>query len=122
MKTIVYYEAEDGKRFENEDECVAYEFNLQIGKVNEEIKVWDEHRNPITIQNNDDVERIWYIKIDNVAQCEIIDDLHIKAGLYAPFDGHYRGNMVGLWWYDGNEFINLTEKVAEYQAIIDELQ
>ena len=122
MKTILYYEAEDGKIFKDKDECVAYEFDLQMGKVNDKIKVWDEYQEPIHIQKNADIEKIWYIKIDNVEQCEIIDDLHEKAGLYAPFDGHYRGNMVGLWWYDGEGFINLTEKVAEYQEIIDKLQ
>lgn len=122
MKTITYYEAEDGKRFENEDECVAYEFDLQISKFNEKIKIWDADKNPLKFNSNLNLEKIWYIKIDNKAQCEIIDDLHEKAGLLAPFDGHYRGNMVGLWWYDGDEFVNLNEKVAEYQEIIDKLQ
>lgn len=121
MTEKIIYIANDGTIFDNESECLDYEFGQTIKGFT--VKVWDENRNPLEFNSELDIEKIWYIKIEHPEQAKILDELHERAGLYTPFDGDYNRNLIGLWWYSGNdEFINLTELVAEYQGILDELE
>lgn len=43
MKHINYYEANDGKRFETEEECIKYEKSKKVIKKLKEIKDVDRH-------------------------------------------------------------------------------
>ena len=120
IEKIVYI-ANDGTQFDKESDCLNYEFKQTI--ENFTVKIWDEDKNPLDFNNYLSLEKIWYIKIEHPEQAKILDELHEQAGLYTPFNGDYKRNLIGLWWYsDNEEFINLTELVAEYQAVLDELK
>lgn len=121
MTEKIIYIANDGKEFDNENDCLNYEFEQSIKDFT--VKIWDENKNPLAFNSQLNLEKIWYIKIEHPQQAKILDDLHEQAGLYTPFNGNYNRNLIGLWWYNEmDEFINLTELVAEYQAVLDELK
>ena len=120
MTEKIIYIANDGKEFDTEEACLDYEFEQETKDFT--IKIWDEGKNPMIFNSEINLEKIWYIKIEHPEQAKILDTLHYRAGLYMPFEGCYNRNLIGLWWYNDSEFINLTEITAEYQAVLDELK
>lgn len=103
MRTL--YIADDGKQFEDECECISYEFCIS-------------HLNLKTIElyNNDDekltnpLDEDTYFNLTKIVvhSGEELMDLH-KAANYTGFIGYYDIKDVGTWIFDKNK-----EKFVKY--------
>lgn len=105
MEEITMFRTDDGKMFEDEDECYEYESELAANKVKGQIALFDVNRKPLPI-NPREVDGVFYARIDTE---EAFD--WFKRALYD------RGSIdENLYWYgkpdiyiwDGNEKIGDT--------------
>lgn len=88
MEEITMFRADDGKMFEDEDECREYEGELAVGKVKGQIALFDETRKPLSLIPQA-VDIAFYARIDTEEAFDWFRDT-----LYE------RGSMIeGLWWY-----------------------
>jgi len=94
MKTITYFIAEDGTRFENEEECVRYE---RIAKakhpLNKEISFYNASREPMALDES--LYSVFFILVKSLRSAQWLIDLCHDEGCKSPFEG--RGVKPGLY-------------------------
>lgn len=116
MKII--YEAKDGKQFEEEGECVQYEFVLSYADIlpffeNDDIRVWGHHQERMNLRDfleKGDLESFFdsFLYIDfktekaRVALEEFVNehDIHLGSNYIFPFksaDLYYWDNKEEAW-------------------------
>ena len=96
MKTIMYFVAEDGTRFENEDECVRYERAAKANSFKNEISFYDADRKPMNVDG--DFDSVYFILVKSLGAAQWLINLCRDEGCESPFD--YRGVKPGLYWWD----------------------
>ena len=113
MKTITTYMADDGKIFDNYDDCYEYELNQSLGSIDARIRMFDECLNPmtekLTTANSDSIlGRCAYIYLADQAAVNIMQDLYDQFGYIFP-------KSAGYWYYDyeNDIWVSLTEKIEE---------
>ena len=82
------FRANDGKIFENEDECQEYECGLVAKKFGEQIALFDEKRKPLPLTPQA-INEIYYAKIDTEVAFNWFRDLLDDRG----------ASISGLRWY-----------------------
>lgn len=121
-----YYIANDGKEFEDEEECFKYEQNLLYGDVikNNELQMFDYDKHETT-----KVEQCFYLKCDSIKACELFIELCDRFGAYTPFiEGTYGNGTytvgIGTWYYDEDydrwiSLEDLEDKIKEIKEIFE---
>lgn len=71
MKELIIYVAEDGTRFNTEEECRTYERSL----ISVNAKFFDKNKKQISTTSNSLSDDACYIILNDVASLEIIDNL-----------------------------------------------
>lgn len=125
MKEVTYYLADDGKQFEDEYDCKAYEFGLNVQKKKKEFVLLDEAKRPLNPIDPDSYENVWYIFLKNwesaEALCEIwgndvidvwcpnfLNHSHVDPGLYTREE------------YDNDEWYHVGDRIKEMEEMADE--
>ena len=122
MKEITIYVAEDGTKFNTEEECRDYERSL----ITVNAKLFDKNKKQITINS---LSEAYYIILNDVASLETIDNLLYEEGEsrisydnffdidelsyalgFAPQLVYYKGSW--RWW---------NAQMAELEDIVSEL-
>ena len=103
MKTV--YIADDGKNFEDEYECMNYEFCISHPHL-KTIELYDRHGKKLT-NPLDDETYFNFTKIIVHSEEELID-LYCAAD-YTGFSGYYDIKSVGTWIFDQDK-----EKFVKY--------
>lgn len=67
MREIIYYEAFDGDRFSDENECVEYEY--KVTHIPQCLRFFDKHMNELEVGEVDDPSEA----------CERIEDIYEKS-------------------------------------------
>ena len=104
MKEITKYIADDGKEFEDEDECLDYERGLKIHKVYG-FRAYDRQGKEIFPKNyvsdmDDFTYDAHYIKVDNVKGWEEFEELcNYEFDTYF-YDGLDEISQTGLYFKD----------------------
>ena len=88
MKEIFMYVADDGKMFDDEDECRDYEYEVTTKAIEERIALFSESRKPLPL-NRQAVDDAFYARIDTEEAFDWFYDQLETAG-YTP---------NGLIWY-----------------------
>ena len=89
MKEILMFQADDGKMFDDEEECREYEHEVATKAVGGQIALFDAHRKPLPLVRQS-VEDVFYARIDTE---EAFDWFYDQC--------ENRGCMTeGLYWYD----------------------
>lgn len=98
MKTI--YVAEDGKQFEDGDECLDYEFqkNILDKLPSSSISFYDKNKNKMSYPKNyEDVEKIYcysfYISIGDEKDAPLLAEINSYYGFFFP-------DEIGEWHFD----------------------
>ena len=124
MKEVHYYVADDGKRFDQEWECVEYERKKEFEEYKDEVVFLDYYKKPIPLEeiNTDRVEYI-IVKTDRVA--EAIGKWFNEDGAIDPFYGTYEG-CVGTWVYGeiidkGDVWYKLELEIEKMQTLLNEV-
>lgn len=89
MEIMTMFRADDGRMFDDEDECREYECELAADKVKGQIALFDANRKPLPFLPQA-VDDAFYARIDTEEALDWFKDM-----LYE------RGSMTdGLEWYD----------------------
>jgi hypothetical protein len=126
MKTI--YIADDGKEFEDEDECLEYEKieKMKAQNVINEIHAFDDNFKEINIKDYLEsynlcgmLRHIYHVKFDSLNAATYFDtllndynDVRISKDNELKADIYTYNDMTNSWE-------SATERLAQYQEIID---
>ena len=120
MKEIITYEAFDGTRFEDEDECVEYERQVQSEEFSGQIHFFNAFKKPLKLACDQD--DVYYAIVKTTEAAEWWDDLCANEGLERPFKK--RAYAPGLYWYDtyADTWKYLQEEIEKLQLMANEFQ
>lgn len=125
------YRAEDGKMFDDEDKCKEYEVGFVVRKYENDIKFWDDKKQPIPLLDilaKGKEDRFYYYQIQKSAENyypKLIEDLCQYVDLALLYE--HEGNIGDIIFYDETigrcgEWISLNKRAEETIAILDELR
>jgi hypothetical protein len=121
MKEVIYYEANDGKRFEDEQECVQYEFNKGFEPIAEMLMMWDGDGNKIEITYRTDPDRAYAIYCSSITAAIFLKEWGERDGVVTPYsdiDIEGRGEVpLGKFIYFNAQWIEITEAVALFEKM-----
>ena len=108
MEKIITYVAFDGTQFDDEDECVEYEFLESAKEYTDGFTLYNEAREPIKISFNEDaLDETSFIIIKEARAIPFLDDWMIDNYFYETIskvaDRLNIKNCIGLWVWDGKE-------------------
>lgn len=115
MTTI--YIADDGKQFEYEDECLAYEKEIRIKRFSNAIFIFDEEGKQLEF-NKSNFEISYYIL------CKTKEAAAYMYNEFCDYDlpwGTLEEISAGLWYYDGDEWLPV-DGILEKARIIKKIQ
>lgn len=119
MEVIEIYEAFDGKRFDDEDECREYEFSIQLENIGDNFKCFNSDLKPIPLSTilTEGLDRVFYIKISGEPRerYKVYDIIEEKARWNDDnLDGLVRDYNFceGIFYFDNIEakWLNLEEE------------
>ena len=124
MKEVCYYIADDGKRFDDRWNCIAYERRINLEKHKDEFQFFNYRKEPIPIEEAT-TDEVVYIVVKSESCAEAIGDWFNSDSCEDPFDGVYC-ECVGTWVYGdvidrGDEWLKLELEVEKLQTLINEV-
>lgn len=123
MTQEICYVANDGKRFFDEQECMAYE--LLASNILNGVQLFDQKRQPLDWQSADMYD-IYYFKCEDVSAVVGARLLFKYLNEDDPFEkwGTNDAELVGTWFYDQHtsEWEHLESVIAYYQKMADDLK
>lgn len=117
MKEVLYYVADDGKKFEDEDACREYELNLKLKSGSSLIMFTDEFE----YTKNYDV--CTYLVVRNEAGCDLLDELYEAYGFIAPWESNENDRKPGVYAYnyETDEWYDLEKKVRKLNDLLSDI-
>ena len=102
MKTIIYYLADDGTRFDDEYKCRDYERAEHLKKYSDHFSFYDKNRKEINFNDEFDGEDVFYVKVNDAIGAEIVSDYWEEVGMENPIWGEVYNDPrhLGVWGYD----------------------
>lgn len=85
MKEIIYYEANDGKRFEDEWECVQYEFNKGFEPIAEMLMMWDGDGDKMKITHRTNLDGAYAIYCSSITAAIFLKEWGERDGVVTPY-------------------------------------
>ena len=128
MKTVLYYLAVDGTRFEDEEECRDYEVKLQLKRHSKDFKLFNHEREEINLNTKYLVpDDVFYIIIKSIEGANTVGEWFRDYGAESPFDecGEWL-NAVGTWAYNDDYssqgWYKVEKKLDELENLLTELK
>lgn len=108
MEKIITYVAFDGTQFDDEDECVEYEFLESAKEYTDGFTLYNEAREPIKISfNGNALDETSFIIIKEARAIPFLDDWMADNCFYETIGKVANRlnieNCIGLWIWDGKE-------------------
>ena len=124
MKEVCYYVADDGKKFDDRWECIAYERQKQLEECEDEFVFFDYYKRKLPIEYAT-AEKVCYIIIKTNRAAEVVGDWFNDDGCIDPFDGFYE-KCIGTWAYGeeidkGDGWFKLELEIEKLQTLYKEL-
>lgn len=124
MREICYYEANDGKRFDDRWDCIQYERQKQLEECKDEFIFFDDHREKLAFEDAT-TENVIYIIIKTDRAAEVVGHWFRDDCCVDPFGGLYK-NCVGTWVYGeiidkGDDWFKLETEIKNLQNLLEEL-
>lgn len=126
MKEIIFYLADDGKKFDYEHECIQYEWQLKYEKVKNDLKLYNEDYKETKFDYRE-AEDLYCIKCLSLEAMQFIFEWFMEFGTTLPFNSRDIENeeKLGIWcwrthypegWYhlDG-ELAELNELISKFE-------
>lgn len=122
MIEICYYQADDGKKFDDRWECIQYERQKQLEECRDEFVFLDYHREPLTLEDAT-TENVTYIIIKTDRAAEVVGNWFSDDCCVDPFAGVYE-QCVGTWVYGdvlekGDEWFKLELEIEKLQNLLE---
>lgn len=115
----VIFEAFDGKRFADEDECKLYELEHEAEKVENNMILLNQYGKVITKPFVEiGLNEVFTIAVGSEEAAEFLANYFDETGTPGPWSG-FEENAV-YWWDDEKiEWLNVAEKIAELENEIE---
>ena len=121
MKEVIYYEANDGKRFSNEYDCLKYEFDKDFEPINEMLMVWDGNGDKIKITHRANLDNAWAIYCSSITAAIFLKEWGEKDGITTPYtdiDIEGRGEVpLGEFVYFNDEWMHINKVIALFEKM-----
>ena len=85
MREIIYYEANDGKRFESETDCLNYEFEQDFEPIADELALWDDNGDIIKITPYTNIDDAWAIHCSSIDAAIFLKEWGEKDRVTTPY-------------------------------------
>jgi len=85
MKEVIYYEANDGKRFENEWDCAEYEFGKGFEPIAEMLIMWDGDGDKIEITHRTNLDRAYAIYCSSITAAIFLKEWGERDSVLTPY-------------------------------------
>ena len=106
----INYVADDGKIFDNEEECLIYENNEK--SLRENVVYLDKDLHLINDNNPDFQTQVYFILAKDDFACEALEKKFNEIWIDMPEDG-FQPNII-YWWNDGiMAWVNIQEELKE---------
>ena len=113
MKTRTIYISDDGKEFDNYDECASHDWKLLSKRIDGKVTFFDHNLDPF----KDDVDLFTKCEYCHglIISNDIKNDINYFADLIYEETGFTIPRKVGYWVYDEEtaEWIWVSEKIKE---------
>lgn len=86
MKEVIYYEANDGTRFEDEYECLKYEFSKDYDPIAEMLIVWDSYGTKKKVTHRTSLEDAYAIYCSSITAAKFLKEWGDRDGISTPYD------------------------------------
>lgn len=126
MKAIIYYEANDGKRFEYEDECLQYEFAKDFEPIAEMLMIWNGDGQKIPITHRADLDDAWAIYCSSITAAIFLKEWGERDDVKTPYttidiDNGAEVPLGTFIWYNNDwckveEVVTLFEKMSQQMS------
>jgi hypothetical protein len=120
MERIEYWIANDGKRFDDEDECQRYEVSCAFNAIKDDFKAYGEDGKelPMPVDMVPDIDKAYYLKVETDEAANVISDYSYDQG----FDIDCR--EAGLYYWDcaSECWCNLEDEKKRIKEIEDFLK
>lgn len=126
MKAVIYYEANDGKRFDNERDCAEYEFSKGFEPIAEMLMLWDGDGNKIKITHRTNLDNAWAIYCSSITAAIFLKEWGEKDEVRTPYTTIDIENGIEVplgtfvWcnddWYQVEEVVCLFEKMSRQMS------
>lgn len=121
----IIYRAYDGKEFDSEEECEAYETISTIPKEFCGFKLFDLDGEPMPLLNEDNsiCENFYYIKTHSAEEAATLHKILRTVGVMSPWDQCSRRNnfeySAGCYYYDcdNSEWKDFKEFEHTYETM-----
>ena len=85
MREIIYYEANDGKRFETEWECSNYEFEQEFKPIANKLILWDGNGDIMKITPYTNLDDAWAISCSSIEAAIFLKKWDKKDNVMTPY-------------------------------------
>lgn len=126
MREVIYYEANDGKRFEDEWECAQYEFDKGFEPITEMLVMWDGNGDKIKITHRTNLDRAYAIYCSSITAAIFLKEWGERDGILTPYSNIdiEKCSEVPLGefvyfndqWNEVNEVVALFEKISRQMS------
>ena len=110
MEKIITYVAFDGMQFDDEEECLIYEFEKRGENYIKYFALYDYNSKPLKFSAGTDLlDNTFYIVVKDEKAIPFLDDWMIEEGVSHTISksANYANieNLVGLWMWNNDEKI-----------------
>ena len=119
MEEVTYWRADDGKIFDDEDDCRDYEFSLNAKALEGRVFLLDRYCRPLPLTDYNSYTDAYFIfMVDDSAWSDLYD-------AWPDFDSYFPHDLhdadAGLWAYDDHEdnWYHMGKKIADLQSTAD---
>lgn len=116
MKEVRYWEATDGTRFLNGDDCYNHEINIRLNSGEAVLKFYDDRCKELCEECiEDNFVKAAYILIGNALALDIISSFGAKYSYIVP-------KGIGFWKYDedfDDGYVNVKEEIKFLSDLIE---
>ena len=86
MKEVIYYQAEDGMKFNSERECLEYEFSKMSEPIDGMLGLWNGDGEKIDLRYGTDLDNAWGIRCNSLTAAKFLKDWAKREHCLTPYD------------------------------------
>ena len=125
MKEIRYFEAFDGKQFDNEDECLDYEFTKRVEPLKKMLIFWNGRGQKMNIENSYDIDNAWAIRCTSIDAATFLKEWGDREECRTPYDEidlEYDVVPLGNFIYFADEWHLVSDIFDYYEQLKDGME
>lgn len=126
MKEVIYYEANDGKRFEDEMECAQYEFNKDYEPIAEMLMMWDGVGDKIKITHRTYLDRAYAIYCSSITAAKFLKEWGERDEVLTPYtkidiEGGDEVTLGTFMWF-GHEWRTVDKIIEHFSKVKHQME